>query len=56
MSFSEKPQVEGGGFESDNENLVIAEIGLRTPLTPISTAKTIPIEKEQKEEVTEEGL
>ncbi|KAL9325346.1 hypothetical protein ACSQ67_005991 [Phaseolus vulgaris] len=51
MGFSEMAQVEGG-FDSDtNRKWVIAGIALRAPLKPIYT---VPVEKEQKEEVDTE--
>ncbi|KAG4921395.1 hypothetical protein AAZX31_18G131700 [Glycine max] len=54
MGFSEKAQLEGA-FDSDTNNnnrkWVIAGIALRAPLKPIYT---IPMEKEQKEEVETE--
>lgn len=49
ISFSEKPQVEGERFESDNKKLVIAETRLQTPLKSTYATKTLPTEKEQKE-------
>ncbi|RDX81748.1 Cyclin-dependent protein kinase inhibitor SMR6, partial [Mucuna pruriens] len=51
MGFSEKTQVEGGFDSDNNKKWVIAGIALRAPLKPIYT---IPVEKEQKEEVETE--
>ncbi|XP_028769421.1 cyclin-dependent protein kinase inhibitor SMR6-like [Neltuma alba] len=45
MGFSEKPQLDGGAFDSDNRKWVIAGIALRAPLKPIYTIPAAVVDK-----------
>ncbi|XVF02527.1 hypothetical protein REPUB_Repub04eG0182900 [Reevesia pubescens] len=52
MGVSGKPQVDGGGLESEGKKWVIAGISLRAPLKPIYTN---PVDQKDKASSDDEG-